>query len=260
MSKTESITPNRRLQAIRDELTAQGEVQIADLAKRFNVSEMTIRRDLEQLEQSGEIIRTHGGATLARRLSFEFTFRNEQQQHAIHKQAIGRKTLDLIRNGQTIILDTGSTTLEVARALVGRRAVRVITISLPIVSALQFAPDIETILLGGHLRSHSPDMHGALTEQNLAMFRADLAIMGAAAIDDEGTIYADDLRVVNLDKKMIEISERVAVVADGSKFQRRALCQIIDPGKYHAIVTDPTADAKTLKRMARQGVEVLTTE
>jgi DeoR family fructose operon transcriptional repressor len=257
MGKIDSnISQNQRLEYIRKEISHNGEVFIRDLAQKFNVSEMTIRRDIMELESQGEVIRTHGGAASAKRLSFEFTFRSEQQKNLKQKHAIAQKALNFIKDGEVVVLDTGTTTLELARGLVGVRTLKVITISLPIVSELQFAPEIETILLGGNLRPLSPDLHGPLTEQNLSMFKTDTAFLGAGAIDSEGNVYTDDLRVLNLDRKMIEISKKVVILADSSKFQEQAMCKITGPEGYHVLITDSGINPKVVKKLAGRGINV----
>ena len=136
------------------------------------------------------------------------------------------------------MLDTGTTTLEIARQIIDRHNVTVITTSLAIVSALQFAAGVRIVLLGGFLRGGSPDLHGPLTEQNVEMLRAAIAFMGADAVDLDGNTYADDLQLVNLDRKMAAHASRVFVVADGSKFGATGMCRVFGPEDYDAIISD----------------------
>ena len=261
MARTrDKLTQTQRLEATRQELLRADEVSINGLAGRFHVSGMTVRRDLELLESRGDVIRTHGGAALAKRLTFEFSFREKQNRNNQQKSCIARLAAGHVSDGQVVILDTGTTTLEIARQLMGRRSVTVITTSLAIVSALQFAAGVRTVLLGGFLRGGSPDLHGPLTEQNVEMFRADVAFMGADAIDLDGNTYADDLQVVNLDRKMAANAARVIVVADSSKFGRNGMCRIFCPEDYDSMVSDPGLRKDVLKRLASRGVRVEITE
>jgi DeoR/GlpR family transcriptional regulator of sugar metabolism len=246
----------QRLEAVRREVLRAEEVSIDDLARRFGVSGMTIRRDLERLESHGDVIRTHGGAAPAKRLTFEFSFRQKQNRNSRHKLCIARWAAGHIQDGQVVILDTGTTTLEIARQLTGRRNVTVITTSLAIVSALQFAAGVRTVLLGGLLRGGSPDLHGPLTEQNIEMFRADLAFMGADAVDLDGSTYADDLQVVNLDRKMAASAARVIVVADSSKFGNHGMCRVFGPGDYDSIISDTGLGKDASRRLAKKGIQV----
>jgi DeoR/GlpR family transcriptional regulator of sugar metabolism len=217
---------------------------------------MTVRRDLELLEARGDVIRTHGGAALAKRLTFEFSFREKRNRNSLAKSQIAARAAGHIEDGQVVILDTGTTTLEIARRMMRRRNVTVITTSLAIVSALQFAPGVRIVLLGGVLRGGSPDLHGPLTEQNVEMFRADIAFMGADAVDEDGNTYADDLQVVNLDRKMATNAAQVIVVADSSKFGRTGMCRIFNSEDYDLIISDAGIDQDVRKRFAGKGLEV----
>jgi DeoR/GlpR family transcriptional regulator of sugar metabolism len=257
MARTrDKLTQTQRLEAIRRELLRADEVSIDELAGRFRVSGMTIRRDLELLESRGDVIRTHGGAALAKRLTFEFSFREKQNRNNHQKSRIARQAATHIEDGQVVILDTGTTTLEIARQVMGRRNVTVITTSLAIVSALQFAAGVRIVLLGGFLRGGSPDLHGPLTEQNVEMFRADIAFLGADAVDLDGNTYADDLQVVNLDRKMAADAARVIIVADSSKFGRNGMCRIFGPEDYDSVISDAGLGKDVLRRLARRGVHV----
>jgi len=257
MARTkDKLTQMRRLEAIRQALLQADEVSIDELAGRFRVSGMTIRRDLELLESRGDVIRTHGGAAPAKRLTFEFSFRERQNRNSRQKARIARHAAGHVKDGRVVILDTGTTTLEIARQLMERRNVTVITTSLAIVSALQFAAGVRIVLLGGFLRGGSPDLHGPLTEQNVETFRADVAFMGADAVDLDGNTYADDLQVVNLDRKMAASAARVIVVADSGKFGRTGMCRVFGPGDYDSIVSDSGLGKDVLKRLARKGVHV----
>jgi len=248
MSRTSNnISQIQRLEVIRQQLASNGEVFIAKLAKHFGVSEMTVRRDIDTLESQGEVIRTHGGAASAKRLTFEFTFRANQQKNIDAKCAIAVAALKHISDGQVVLLDTGTTTLELARLIAAKQKVTVITTSLAIVSELQFVNDVETILLGGFLRKGSPDIHGPLTEQNLVQFKCDIAFVGADAIDRNGTTYTDDLRVLNLDRQMARSAAKVIVLADSSKFGKRGMCRVFGHKEYHTLITDSGLDSCLIK-------------
>lgn len=257
MARTRSkLTRMQRLDAIRRELLAVDEVSIDELAGRFNVSGMTVRRDLELLESRGDVIRTHGGAAQARRLTFEFSFRDRQNRNNRQKSMIAGRAAEYIEEGQVVMLDTGTTTLEIARQIVGRHNVTVITTSLAIVSALQFAAGVRIVLLGGFLRGGSPDLHGPLAEQNVEMFRAAIAFMGADAIDLDGNTYADDLQLVALDRKMAARADEVVVVADSSKLGARGMCRVFGPEDYDMIVSDSGIGKDVLKQLERKRIRV----
>jgi DeoR/GlpR family transcriptional regulator of sugar metabolism len=254
--RAQKFSKIRRLEAIREELTKADEVIVEQLARKFNVSSMTIHRDLEFLESQGDVVRTHGGATSAKRLTFEFTFRDKRNKNCNKKSLIARHAIEHIKNGQVIVLDTGTTTLAMAQELNGKRKIKLITTSLAIVSELQFSPDVDVVLLGGFLRRGSPDIHGPLTEQNIDQFRTDIAFMGADAIDNSGNTYTNDLRVVSLDQKMAQNAKEVIIVADSSKFGNSAMCRVFGPKEYDLIITDSQADGKIIKQLNERGIGV----
>ena len=138
-----------RQKRICDLLGARSECSVEEIAAKLKVSGMTVRRELQALADQSKVIRTHGGATMAQRISFEFAFLSRAKDNEAGKRSIGRAAAALINEGQSVLLDSGTTTLAVAQHLRGRRGVRVITTSLPIASLLQYDHEIEVMLLGG---------------------------------------------------------------------------------------------------------------
>lgn len=246
----------KRLERIRIQLVEHGEVQIEDLASQLRVSPMTIRRDLEQIEACGDAIRTHGGAVMAKKLTFEFSFQDKQHLMSEAKQKIAACAAETVKPGHVVFLDTGTTSLEIARKLMAKHDITVITTSLAIISELQYAENLEVILLGGFLRKGSPDLHGPLTEQNVDVLRADIAFMGADAVDILGNTYTDDLRVVNLDRKMARNAASVMVVADSSKFNQTSMCKIFCPKDYDAIITDAKIGKKFTNQLRKNKINI----
>ena len=246
----------KRLNLIRQELLDNGEISTERLSAKLDVSSMTIHRDLESLVSAGDAVRTYGGAALARKLTFEFAFCEKQKERQREKNLIAGQAVKHVKESQVILLDTGTTTLMIARRLAGKGMVSVITTSLTIVSELQFSSDIEVILLGGFLRGGSPDMHGPLTEHNMEQFRADVAFIGADGIDYSGNTYTGDLRVVNLDRKMAAGSSKVIVVADSSKFGANAMCKVLTPSDYDLIITDSGIGKTALNRFRKNQIEI----
>lgn len=215
----------QRQTAIREFLRAGTELSIPELAARFGVSEMTVRRDLDRLAEGGEVRRLHGGAVVTERMAFEFDFAQRRLERQAQKRAIARRALELVRPGHRLIIDSGTTTLELACLLADFGKLTVITPSLAVASALQYSSGIETVLLGGVVRRGSPDLAGLATETVLGLFAADLAFQGADAIDREGAMYTSDLRVAQVDRAIRSRAERTYVLADSSKIGRTALCR-----------------------------------
>ncbi|HEY1107107.1 MAG TPA: DeoR/GlpR family DNA-binding transcription regulator, partial [Opitutaceae bacterium] len=155
---------------IRERLSQQPGVSIAALAEEFDVSEMTIRRDFAALEEKSHVQRTHGGAVLTERMILEFDYRERREHNRAAKCAIAAEARMLVQPGQRLILDSGTTTLELAALLKDGERLTVITPSLAVASELQHAAGVEVILLGGVIRRGSPDLTGPVTEHCLELF------------------------------------------------------------------------------------------
>jgi DeoR/GlpR family transcriptional regulator of sugar metabolism len=179
------LRPGRQ-RRILDLLRERGECSVDELVRACGVSDMTIRRDLARLAGDGHVVRTHGGAAPAEQVSFEFQFLGRARENAAAKEQIAATAAGWVRDGQSVLLDSGSTTLAVARHLTSRRRLTVVTTSLPIAATLQPAAGVETLLLGGYVRRESPDLEGPLTEANLERLRAGVALLGADGIDARG--------------------------------------------------------------------------
>jgi len=234
-----------------DLLTAQGEAQVAELAAALGVSDMTIRRDLDTLALAGKAIRTHGGAALSGRVVFDFQFMQRTQKQEAAKQQIAAMAANLVTDGQSILLDSGTTTLAVARALKAKKRLTIITTSLPIASELQNCDAIELILLGGVLRREAPDLIGPLTESNLEQLKTDVAFIGADAIDNRGRAYNHSLAVARMLTRMATSARQVYVVADSTKIGQTALARFGTLKAWNGLITDhglASAQAASLKR------------
>ncbi|GMW03042.1 MAG: DeoR family transcriptional regulator [Candidatus Hydrogenedentota bacterium] len=208
-----------------------------DLSERFKVTAMTIRRDLEALERRSSIQRTHGGAILSRRSVAEFEFMERSRTRLEAKKAIALEAALLVKPGMSVMLDTGTTTLEVAKAIRGIEDIKVLTSSLAIASVLHGQSNIELVLLGGDVRRNSPDLSGPLTEENLRHFRVELAILGADAADRRG-VYASDLGVSRVSMAMMESADHTTLVLDSGKFSRSSFVRFAGWKDFHYVVTD----------------------
>ena len=242
---------------IRQKLSERPGVAVAALARELRVSEMTIRRDLAALEAKSHIQRTHGGAMLAERMIMEFDYRHQRETNRAAKRAIAVAARRLVHPGQRLILDTGTTTLELATLLQDGQDLTVITPSLAVASELQHAKGVEVILLGGVIRRGSPDLTGAVTEHCLELFAADLAFQGADGIGADGSIYNSDLRLARVDRRMRRIAARCCVLADHSKIGTTALARSGSLADVDVFITSLGAPADALRRFAKLGPEVI---
>lgn len=241
---------NSRRQAILEQLRGGREIAVEQLARQYGVSPITIRRDLDALALEGPITRTHGGAMLSRAGVVEFSFLQRTQEQVDRKRAIARYIAGIVQPGTTVVLDTGTTTLEVARALAGTANLRVLTSSLAIAAALHAQEHLELVLLGGCVRHTSPDLSGPLTEENLRQFRPDMAILGADALDREGA-YTCDLGVAGISRAMIACARESWLVVDSTKFARQAFVRFATWDRIGHLVTDEGVSKKDRKWAAK---------
>lgn len=238
-------------------LGIRGECQVEEIAAKLKVSGMTVRRELQTLADQGKVIRTHGGATMAQRISFEFAFLSRARDNEVAKDAIGRAAAAMIAEGQSVLLDSGTTTLAVARHLRGRKGVQVITTSLPIASLLQYEHEIHVLLLGGSLRAGSPDLAGAITEANLESIRADLAFIGTDGVDADGSAYNQSPEVARLLAKMASAARRAYIVADNSKLGHTALWRSCRVKDLAGLITDEAVPSPLLALLSKGGAKVI---
>lgn len=244
---------NARCNMIMDMLGRNGEVTVSELSEHFKVTNMTIRRDLELLESREMLARTHGGAVLTRPAVVEFAFAERSRTSMAQKRAIGKACAAYVKPGMRIVFDTGTTTLEVAKAVAQVPDLTVVTSSLPVAATLYHQETIDVILLGGTVRKRDPNLSGPLTEDNLKRFRADLAILGADAISEDG-LFTTDLEVANVSRCMIEAAAESIVVADAEKLRRSSFVRIAGWADVGRLIIDSgitTAEYKRLQDVVR---------
>jgi len=233
-------------------------VSVSVMAREFGVSGMTVRRDLAALEDKALVQRTHGGAVLTERMMLEFDYRERRERNRAAKRAIAAEARKLVQPGHRLILDNGTTTLELAALLADGRDLTVITPSLAVASELQHAAGVQVILLGGMLCNGSPDLTGPVTEHCLELFSVDLAFQGADAIGADGAIYNSDLRLARVDRLMRRVARRCCILADATKLGQTALGRSGSLADVDVFITDRAAPTALLKRFARLGPKVTT--
>ncbi|MEA2068913.1 MAG: DeoR/GlpR family DNA-binding transcription regulator, partial [Verrucomicrobiota bacterium] len=232
-------------------------VSITQLAEQYGVSEMTIRRDLRKLEEQGEVQRTHGGALPTERMLFEFDFSIKRSENKEAKRAIAAAAAKLVKPGHRIILDNGTTTLELAMILRDYRDITVVTPSLAVAAALQFSEGIETILLGGVLRRGRPELTGIVTETILDMFSVDMAFQGSDGIGLDGSLYTEDSRVSQVDRQIRTRAAQTYVLADSSKIGATALITHGFLRDTAALITDSHLSAEKIDALEKTGATVV---
>jgi DeoR family transcriptional regulator of aga operon len=249
-----------RRSAILDILNENGKIHVDQLSKAFEVSEVTVRNDLKRLEQEGFLKRIHGGALKTETVALDLTLSEKAKKHAAEKRKIGRAAADLVREGETIILDSGTTTMEVARNLKNRINITVITNALNIATELAGREGIEVILTGGILRENSFSLVGPHAERTLHECFGDKLFLGVDGISVKYGVTTPNLLEAQVNRIMVEQAKEVVVVTDSSKFEKRSLSLIVPINKIHKIITDASIPAHELAALKSQGIEVIPVE
>ena len=255
------LRQSERRRQIVELVQLQGDVVVADLCVHFGVSDMTIRRDLRDLDREGLIRRVHGGAVSSLGRSYEPPYKIRTTRQAEIKKAIGKKAAELILDGDSIALDVGTTTLEIAYALPGKRNLTIITASLPIaneiVSNLSLNSDVRLILTGGIVRSGELSMVGHIAEQTYSNLHVDKAFIGVGGISLEDGLTEYNLEDALVKKPLIQNAHQRIVVADSSKIGRTTFTTVAPLSMVNTIVTDSDIPGEIKKSLQDQGIEVL---
>jgi DeoR family fructose operon transcriptional repressor len=232
-----------------------GEVDVDDLAQRFHVSASTVRRDLQQLSEANAVHRTYGGAILNGRAA-ETTLEERLAVQGKEKQAIARAAIDLIEDGDTLILDAGSTVAAFGRLLQQRR-LRIVTNNLSLLPFLAKAPNIELVVLGGALRTTSMSTMGPLAYEALRRMTADRAIMSADGVVSGRGLCEADLDQVALKSLMMQQSNEVIVLADAGKLGRAEQIAWAPLPPRWTLVTDAGASEEQRRGLADAGARII---
>lgn len=246
-----------RLSAILADLSADGSVEVADLASRLEVSAATIRRDLELLEEQRLLARTHGGAVTMGVL-YELPLRYKGARHHDEKRKIAQAAARLVTDGMSLGLTGGTTCTEVARELVDRERLTVVTNALNIASELAVRPNLKLVVTGGTARPESYELVGPLAEASLAGLHLDLVVIGVDGIDAEAGCTTHHEVEAHTDLALIERAQRVVVVADSSKIGGVAFARICPVSRIDTLITDRSANVRSLRALREAGVTVET--
>ncbi|MDH2430565.1 DeoR/GlpR family DNA-binding transcription regulator [Sphaerisporangium sp. TRM90804] len=226
-----------RLKSIIDALMAADSVSVAELAAQHGVSEMTIRRDLDELAQQGVARRIRGGAQSLLLRGEEPPFGVREHEAAEQKRLIAAEVAALLADGEAVVLDGGTTALEVARAVRDRR-LTVLPLSLQTLNALADAPRVRVVLPGGEVRHGEQNIAGPLAVSTIGTLRFDTAVIGCCGLSAEHGMTAHGLDDVAVKQAAIASARRVVVAADSAKFRQTAFATVCPPGRIDVLVTD----------------------
>lgn len=226
-----------RLREILEIARNEGRVKVEALAERFGVTVQTVRRDLAELDEAGQLERVHGGAIL-RSGSTNIAYRARRALQSQAKRAIAHACADAIGENSSVFLNIGTTTEAVAEALRNRSGLMVITNNMNIANILAASADIQVILAGGTFRHGDGGLTGNLTESTIRQFKFDLAVIGCSALDAEGDILDYDVQEVGVSRTIIAQARRTWLVADHTKLQRTAPAHIASLAEIDCLFTD----------------------
>lgn len=248
------MLPERRHQLILRALRDDGPSTIVALAERIGVSPATIRRDLVRLDEEGLLTRVYGGAAPIADKDDPFT--DVATVRVGEKDAVAERAAALVEDGQTVLLDIGTTAHRLARRLRGRN-LTVVTSSMAVYEELADDTGIQLVILGGMLRREYRSLVGFLTEDNLRQVHADWLFLGTSGVRRDGRVMDTTVVEVPVKRAMIAASDRVALLADAAKFPGTGVATVCGPESLNTVVTDAVLDPKTEAALREAGVRIV---
>ena len=251
------LAEERRFQ-IREILAAQRTITASDLCERLKVTAATIRRDLAALEQEGVLVRSHGGAVSRMsstnfQPSYEALLRSKSEE----KEQIARAAEKLVLDGDTIFLEGSTTVFELARHLIHRNRLTVVTNSPTIVCALQRSPGVTVLCTGGDLKKDTFYLSGEWTQRALSEIRLDKAILGVSAIDTEYGVSTPTHAAAQVKKMVTKAAKSCIALADSGKFGKQCFAYVGPVTDIDILVTDSSTDPRFIKELREAGLQVL---
>lgn len=230
---------------------------VQELAEHFNVSESTIRRDLKELEDARLLKRTHGGAINLESVNFEPAYTEKEDVFSREKELIASKAAELISDGDTILLDSGTTTQYLARELKRFNRLTVVTNSLMVARELENLTGIETIVSGGSLRQNTLSLVGPVADESFKMMRVDKAFIATNGIDLKEGLTTPNITEASTKRKMIEIAKQVILLTDHTKFGKISFSKFADISDIDTCIVDSDLSDKLVKQYEDKGINIM---
>lgn len=243
---------------ILESLESAGIVKVRDIASRYKVSPMTVRRDLLSLERRGLLVRRYGGAFKSTAADTFFSFNERLGMHKVAKKAIGLAASTIVKDNDTVFIDCGSTPYQLARHIHGRKNLRVITNSLPVVSELLQNASTRIIFIGGEINHSRRATQGRQAERLLAEYRADKAFIGADGVSVDNGLSAYHELEGAISRHMMEHAREAFLLCDSSKLGKDSLFIFKPLNAIKAVITDKRAAPDLVARFRRHGIPVIT--
>lgn len=253
---TRQSRQQQRQRAISDAVMAEGAIRIEQLAERFGTSVMTIHRDLDHLENQGLIRKNRGVATATSTAMVESSDVYRSSRQLPEKEAIAQAALTFVEPGQAIILDDSTTTLHLASRLKDRTPLTVITNNLTIISDLRATKGISLLALGGQYYNWCSAFMGRMTTEAIASLRADVLFMSTSAITDDIAFHQTQ-ETVDVKRAMFDAAAKRILLADHTKFEKRALHAMLSLSRFDAVIVDARTDGEHITRLRDNGVQVV---
>jgi DeoR family transcriptional regulator of aga operon len=245
-----------RRRKISELIETNGVVRVAELVKLLGVSDVTIRNDLEALAQEGVLVRDHGGAVVQTRTRLSIAFDQRAMLNLESKQRIGEVAARMVLSGETIILDAGTTLMEMAKRLQAVSRLTIITNSLNIATEVGSRRGIHVMLAGGSLSTETISTVGPLAERDLRELLADKVFLGIQAFEPEAGLSDVSLEVARVKAAMVSASNYVVLLADSTKYQTRAFARVVPLSDIDCLITDRGFPEEAAQQMAAQGIKV----
>jgi DeoR family fructose operon transcriptional repressor len=255
-NKLFQVERKRKILSILDK---QPSVTVSWLSKKFHVSEVTIRKDLKELDRSGYLTRTHGGAAVGLKMAFESVHSEREKQNIDEKMAIASVAYEKIQNGDSVLFDAGSTTLQLAKKIKSNPAKKILAItnSLSIANELVDLENVELIMLGGTFRTGIYSLVGPITEANLATLHVDKVFLGTNSVNLAYGLSTANIYEAEIKRRMLLSAEEKFLLADHTKFGAISLKFIASIGELDYLVTDSLVPEDVIRAIERTGVTVL---
>jgi DeoR family transcriptional regulator of aga operon len=259
MTDGSNMLIDERRQHILSLIQRDGRVLVSELSSALGISRITIRKDLAHLESGGLVQRTHGGALVPQGGAlFDPSLKEKERHQFKEKQRIAEAAVKLVKEGQCILLDSGTTTTAIARALRGFSKLTVITNAVNIAAELA-GTDFDVILTGGILRKNSFSLVGPLAEEVLREMHADILFLGVDGFDTKVGLTTPNVLESRVNRAMVHAAKKVVAVCDSTKFSRRSLALIVPPTAIHTVITDVHLAEEDVKTLRSAGIEVILT-
>lgn len=254
------MAPKGRREKILQALAKNEEVTISDLSRFFGVSEVSIRRDLVELESQGLLKRVYGGAISTAKVIHEQSFKEKINRNLEEKKRIAALAVKMIQRGDRIFLDSGTTTVQIARMIKNPQDLTVVTTSLPIAVELGIYSGINLTLTGGIYNPIYQSLVGPLTVENLAQFHVNKAFMGIDGLSISNGLTTISTLEAEISRAILQITEELIVVADHSKIDKVGFVHIAPIGRIHTLITDKHPDTLSFTETLQQrGIKVILT-